>query len=452
LIKKLESIEQQVLKKISPTEQERKRIKKIVSELIKEIKQEIKKFDIKLSIELVGSIVKDTYLKNNMDIDLFILFPVNVSRKKLQQTGLSIGRAILENQEECFAEHPYVRGTFQAIKTEIVPCYCIASAEQKISAVDRTPLHTKYIKKHLLQTQKKEVMLLKQFLRGIGCYGAGAEVEGFSGYLCEILIIKYGSFQKLIVNAQNWKYGHKIKFTDEKTPDFDTPLVFIDPVDSQRNVSSAVSEKKFNFFIKACIEYVSKPSLTFFFPREIKPWPLKKIYNKIGKKQFIAVKIKKPSIISENLYPQIRKSVRSITELCERYDFKILDYNFFIDKQDIYMILLPKKHKISQKKIHMGPPIKMKKNVKEFVNRWNNNRRTLNQPYEKNGRLYVEIKREYWDIEKLIEEQINNLSLGKHLDKIVKDNFDVIRNDELIIEPLRIFWTEYLDEKMPWER
>ncbi len=452
MIKHFDEIEKQVLKKITPSTKERKKIEKIVTELKKDVKQEIKKYNLQLSIELVGSIAKETYIKDNVDIDLFVLFPLSVSRRQLQQTGLAIGRSILENQEECFAEHPYIRGTYNGVKTEIVPCYKIESATQKLSAVDRTPLHTKYVKQHLLESQKKEVMLFKQFLRGIGCYGAEAEVEGFSGYLCEILIIKYSTFRSLIADAQNWGYGHKITLQKGKTPDFRTPIVFIDPVDSQRNVSSAVSEEKFDLFIKASREYIKKPRITFFFPNKIESWTINKIKKELEKKQVIAVKIKKPSIISENLYPQVRKAVRSIKEMCERYDFTIVDYRFHINDTDIFMILLPKNHKISKTKIHMGPPIEMKKNADEFINRWSKNNRTIKKPFEKKGRLYVEIKREYTKIEALLKEQVRNLSLGKHIDKFVKKNYTILKQDDLLIENLRVFWTEYLDKKMSWER
>ena len=66
--------------------------------------------------------------------------------------------------------------------------------------------------------------------------------------------------------------------------------------------------------------------------------------------------------------------------------------------------------------------------------------------------MYLEIKREYTDIKNLLENQLINLSLGKHIDKIVQRNFTFLEQNELLIENLRIFWTDYLDNKMPWER
>ena len=452
MIKESENIEKQVLEKVTPASKERKELENVIKDLKYEIKKEIKKANLSISTELVGSTAKDTYLRDNLDIDLFLLFPTKTSREKLEKIGLSIGRSILENKEECFAEHPYLRGTFKGYKTEIVPCYKIESASQKLSAVDRTPLHTKYVKKHLKESQKKEVRLFKQFLRGIGCYGAEAEIEGFSGYLCEILILKYATFQNLILNSQDWKHGEKLSLSKVKFPEFDTPLTFIDPVDSERNVSSALSKENLDLFIKASKEYIKKPTITFFFPNKTKPWPIDKIKKEIEKREFIGLKIEKPDIISENLYPQVRKAVRSIKELCKRYDFTISDARFYINNNSIYIILHPKNSRISKTLIHMGPPVKLKKNADEFIQKWKNSPRTIKKPFEKDKRLYVEIKREYTDIKHLLKEQVKSLSLGKHIDKIIIKNFNILETKELITDSLSIFWTEYLDKKMPWER
>ena len=452
MIEGSEYIEKQVLKRITPSFKEQKEIDQVVKELKDVVQKKIRENNLPITIELVGSIAKNTYLKDNLDIDLFLLFPTDTSKKDLQKYGLLIGRAILKDGEECYAEHPYVRGYFKGYKTEIVPCYKIESASQKLSAVDRTPLHTNYVIEHLKESQKKEVRLFKQFLRGIGCYGAEAEIEGFSGYLCEILILKYNNFQKLILNARKWKQGEFLSLTIESAPTFETPLVFIDPVDNERNVPSALSKENFDLFVKACKEYVKKPRITFFFPNEIKPWSIDKIKKEIGKREFIGVKIEKPEIIVENLYPQVRKAVRSIQELCERFDFTILDTKFHVDDNAIYIILNPEKRKISKTTIHKGPPTRLKENAADFIKKWSNNPRTVSKPFEKDKRLYVEVEREFTNIKDLLRDNIKTLSLGKHIDVIVQKEFSILKLEELLTENLRIFWTEYLDGKMSWER
>ncbi len=446
------SIEIKVLKKITPDVTEKKQIEYVIKKLKEQVRKEIKKTKLPITIELVGSIAKDTYIRTSVDIDLFLVFPSTVSREIMQEKALTIGRTILEQQEECFAEHPYVRGVFRNYKTELVPCYKIEFAAQKLSSVDRTPLHTKYVKKYLNVAQKKEVRLFKQFLKGIDCYGAEAEIEGFSGYLCEIMIIKYKTFQQLVENVQYWRYGEILALNEGLFPRFETPLTFIDPVDSERNVASALSNEKFELFITACKEYAKKPCFTFFFPSAIKPWSLEKIKRAIGTNVFVGVKLSKPEIIAENLYPQIRKAVRSIRELCEQYEFSILNATFSIEKTEIYIVLHPKTLLLSKTVLHAGPPVVLKKNADEFIQKWFDNPKTIKKPFEKNKRLYVEIRREYINIQDLLEDRIKQLSLGKHIDLIIRKGFRVINHNELFIENLRLFWTKYLDKRMSWER
>ncbi len=447
-----EQIETIVLKKITPSLEEKKQIKDVIKSLKTAVTGEIKKTKIPIEIELVGSIAKDTFIRTSLDIDLFLLFPPAVPREILEENGLAIGRAILEEQEECYAEHPYVRGLFKGYKTELVPCYKIEAASQKLSAVDRTPLHTRYIEEHLKESQKKEVRLFKQFLKGIGCYGAEAEIEGFSGYLCEIMVLKYGTFQQLIEQVQQWKYGEKLALDKRAYPDFTTPLIFIDPVDPERNVASAVSNEKFNLLIKACQEYKKIPRLSFFFQNKLQPWSLQDIRKEIDTKEFIGVRFPKPDIIPENLYPQIRKSVRAVRELCEQYGFTIVNATFTVEKKNVYIILEPKIRKISKTILHTGPPVALKKNADDFLKKWLDNPRTIKKPYEKEKRWYVEIEREFTDIKELLEDQVRRLSLGKNIDVDILKDLTVVDTNDLLIENLRLFWTSYLDQRMTWER
>lgn len=448
-------IEQQVLKKITPDKTFKEKIYQIVEELRQKINEEIKNRDLPVNVELVGSIAKDTFLKDNLDIDFFICYPTSFSKEKIAKNTLVIGRKILSNTEESYAEHPYIRGYYHGYRAEIVPCYKIEKASQKLSAVDRTPLHTKYVKKHLKEKQKQDVRLFKQFLRGIGCYGAEAEIEGFSGYLCEILIIKYGSFKKLVKKASNWKTGEKITLTEEKHhPSFGTPLVFIDPVDPERNVASALSEEKFHLFIKACKAYLKKPRITFFFPNPVKPWTLEEIKSKILKEKlyFVGICFTKPKIIDENLYPQIRKTIKSIKDSTMKHDFVIHDAAFHIDKNKVYIILKTQDELLPETVVHVGPPVKLEKNSKDFLSKWNNDERVVKGPYEKNGRYFVEIKRKHRDIKDYLTSELRNLSLGKDVEKIVKSNYEVLDLNDLLINDLRGFWSVYLNDKMSWER
>jgi len=447
-------LEKNVLKKTTPSLEYRKKVDNATKEISKKIKNEIKKRKLPVTVKLAGSIAKDTYLKDNMDIDFFLCFPANFSKKLIAENALSIGKNLLKNTEESYAEHPYIRGYYDNFYVEIVPCYKIENARQKLSAVDRTPLHTKFVIKNIKPELKQDVRLFKQFLKGINCYGAEAQIEGFSGYLCEILIIKYRGFQTLIQNASKWKYGKKIAIKKGNYQNFDTPLIFIDPVDFNRNVASALSKDKYNLFIKACKQYLKNPKITFFFPNKIKPWNILKIKQKTidQKCKYVGIKIPRPDIIDENLFPQIRKASKSVYDSCKRYDFKVYDVNFYVNEKTIYIILKIDKKPLSKTMIHTGPPVKKQQNSQEFQNKWHNSNKVVKKPYVKDNRWFVEIKREYIDIKDFLSNEFKSLSLGKHLDKIAKKKYEILKTDDLIKEKLRVYWTEYFDGKMSWER
>ena len=52
---------------------------------------------------------------------------------------------------------------------------------------------------------KGEVRMLKKFFLQIGVYGAEIAKEGFSGYVSEVLISYFGSFEKTIKKSQPLK-------------------------------------------------------------------------------------------------------------------------------------------------------------------------------------------------------------------------------------------------------
>ena len=94
-----EQIETIVVKKITPTLEEKKQIEDVIKSLKKQVMREIKKTKIPITIELVGSIAKDTYIRTSVDIDLFLLFPPTVPREILQEKGLSLDERFSNNKK-----------------------------------------------------------------------------------------------------------------------------------------------------------------------------------------------------------------------------------------------------------------------------------------------------------------------------------------------------------------
>ena len=98
-----DDIERKILGLVAPSPDDRRELENIIQELMELVRQEIKKRKLPVSIELVGSTAKDTYLKNSLDIDLFLLLPTTISKEDIAQNALLIGRLLLKDTEECYA-------------------------------------------------------------------------------------------------------------------------------------------------------------------------------------------------------------------------------------------------------------------------------------------------------------------------------------------------------------
>src|SRR5581483_3291449 len=181
------STERLALQRVKPTPEEAQHTVERAERLLGRLRDALAERKLRGKPMLVGSVAKDTYLRSNVDLDAFVLFPMDVPRESLETWGLDLGRATLDDPEEKYAEHPYTHGLFEGVKADVVPAYEIADVSQRMTAVDRTPFHTRFVLRRMSREQRDQVRLLKAFMKGVGVYGAEAKTHGFSGYLCELL-------------------------------------------------------------------------------------------------------------------------------------------------------------------------------------------------------------------------------------------------------------------------
>jgi tRNA nucleotidyltransferase (CCA-adding enzyme) len=195
----INAVTDQILKEVTPSLVDRARMETLAKALELKVSAACEELGVAAVVRLEGSAAKDTWLKDDLDIDIFIQLPTTVPRRSLGEIALKIARKATAGakQIERFAEHPYLEAFIDEIRVNIVPCYEIAYGEW-LSATDRTPYHTDYINKRMSSEQKGDVRLLKKFMKGIEVYGAEIKVGGFSGYLCELMVLACGSFNGVL--------------------------------------------------------------------------------------------------------------------------------------------------------------------------------------------------------------------------------------------------------------
>ncbi len=394
---------------------------------------------------LVGSVAKGTHLKNP-DIDIFLRFPKELNREELKKLGIEIGKSILPDGFAKYAEHPYWRGIYNGFDVDIVPCYMIDSPDEKLSAVDRTPFHTEYVKKNLKVEQRDEVRLLKAFLKGIGVYGAEAKIQGFSGYMTELLILKYGSFLNTLKAASRWKRRVYLHLGNGNRK-FREPLVFIDPVDPERNAASAVSEEKKSLLTHASISYLDSPKLEFFFPNPVVPLNREDITERIEERGtiFYVITMPRPDIIDDNLYPQIKRSLEAFMKILS--EFNPLT-GFYVVQEVVHFIIEVERDKLPRVKVHEGPPV-WTYNAKDFTERWRG--KALRGPYIKGSRWYADVERKHVTLEDVFFSNLPHYKLGKSFEEM-KNKIRLGKIEDFLDEIDIVALTEFFDFKFPWER
>ncbi|MFH2106273.1 MAG: CCA tRNA nucleotidyltransferase [Candidatus Micrarchaeota archaeon] len=350
-----------ILEQIKPSAKEAKEEMKFAKEMVRVIQKRSPK---DARVELMGSIAKGTFLKDSKDIDIFILMKKEREKEQLEQI---VRKAISGYEHEvAYAEHPYARVFIGERKIDVVPAYQIKHINEKISSVDRTVLHTKYILKNL--KKKNGVLLLKKILKANGLYGAEIKTQGFSGYLCELLVIRYNGFMNLMKNASKWKKNVfidlKKKYTKKEIESvhtrFDSVFIVIDPTDPDRNVAAPVSSGNFKLFVSLCKRVAKKPTEAMFFRKP------QSFNDKLkGMKNCYIVSIKKPDVVADILWGQLKKMEMHLLQFLKKKEFKV---NKVIadDSHGIRIAISFEKKILPPTQVIVGPPVKFDKNVFAF--------------------------------------------------------------------------------------
>ena len=451
--KRFISTERLALQRVKPTPEEAQTVRESADKLVARVQDQVAAMQLPCQAMLVGSVAKDTYTRDSIDFDVFVLFPTSTTREALEENGLKIGRAVLDDPEEKYAEHPYMHGLWSGYEADVVPCYAVAEAGQRISAVDRTPFHTRYVLERMERDQRDQVRLLKAFMKGVGVYGAEAKTHGFSGYLCELLILKYRTFRRVIESAAGWKPGTFLVLSQlEGNPKFTDPLVFLDPTDTRRNVASAVSAETLAHFSESCRAYLRRESLAFFFPRQLVPLAPDELVTALRRRraEYLVIRTRSPAVLEDHLHDQARKAIAGATRLLEKHGFEVRRSSYEVGREMLLLLELPR-IRLPETVTHTGPPVRSREHADRFRRTWTEHRDARSPVYEEDGRLKVERVREYRRADELLRARLLEYDLGKHLTESMKEGFEVLAGLDVVQEDTARLLTRHLNRKKSWE-
>ncbi|HXQ48927.1 MAG TPA: CCA tRNA nucleotidyltransferase [Thermoplasmata archaeon] len=416
-----DQLEARVSDRVSPTREMQERVARVRTELVDRVRAAAEKRSSPLVRALVaGSAARGTYLSDRLDIDLFLLFPPDLTRDRLREEGLALGRAVLTEPETRYAEHPYLRGHFEGFNVDAVPGFAITDPSRPLSPVDRTPFHQEYLSARETPPLVAQVRLAKQFFRSLGVYGSESRTEGFSGYLVELLVLRFGSLQGLLGAARSWRVPVRIEEPGRDPPRLpaEVALILADPVDPHRNVASALSRRNLALLILAAGAYLDRPADRWFEVRAPRPFPRDEAIARVHERgtHVAIVSLPRPDLVDDTLYPQVRKAERAIAEEVARSGFELVGSASAVEPARVVVAVEVGHAHRPAVRAQDGPPAGLDR-VGQFLDKWTApDAPVLQGPYVRpDGSLGVDTRRADREVEPVIRAVLPRLSLGRDL-------------------------------------
>ena len=406
----------QILTQITPTEQEQQHLSSIVQKISDIIQNSIPSPNIKINfIASQGSTgIKDTALRNAADIDLFIgLDPsmlgdvLALSKSKIRNHIHDLFKNLItdwvipelkkhqiQNPVKNYAEHPYISAKFQNIDLDIVFCFDISEdflfTKGLLTAVDRTPHHSRYICQNITASQRNEVRILKFLFQKLHCYGDKSAVgrSGFLGYLAELLILEYHTVWNLL-----WKFPElesTVIFLPPLNPKLKNPyrnldintvrknffkddfLVIIDPTDIHRNVGSSVSIRAFRCVNHAFQTFLSNPYPEFFIKNplpSIRSMVLENSLSNFFYTEFKTTDYAHYTKFRDKLYSAMDKFISLASQeatLEPRFEHVIGELLFDASTGEFVLAFFTSHPQISKEFIRQGPRLNVPAHIENF--------------------------------------------------------------------------------------
>lgn len=362
----MKSVISQAQKLVVPSKNQREQKTKIANRVLELVQKQISKYPEIKNVEFGGSYPKDTWLPEKADIDILILFDKNTSLKKFENITLELGFEALKKFKPYvkYSEHPYVEAVVQKTKINIVPCYMVERGQWQ-SPADRTRFHTGFMIEKLTKDTRNQVRVLKQFFKNNNIYGAEIAKQGFSGYVAEVLIYRYGSFSNVIKQIGKIKSDQVIGVSGKK---FDTVIKIIDPIDDRRNLAAAISNENIGKFILLCRMFEKNPSISFFKSRKAN----KKMADLKLLENCLAIKFTYSKRSPDIIWGQIKKASNVITTQLELGGFKIIKNDATTDEDGVGILLFfVESLQISLYHLKEGPDFFNESDVARFISKNN---------------------------------------------------------------------------------
>lgn len=447
-------LEAQVLAEVTPTADDQAKLDADCAALLAACDARLAAARLPGKASVQGSVAKGTWLRGGADIDLFLLLDPGVPPERLESAALEVGPHVLADVAKKYAQHPYLTGTFRGRAVDLVPAYAVAAATAKMSAVDRTPFHTAWVRAHLDDQRRTEVRLLKRWMKGTGVYGAQTAIGGFSGYLVEVLVARFRSCAGVL----DWLAGdakpRRIALGPDTVKDEVAPCVVVDPVDPSRNCAAAVSPDTLAQATAAARAYQARPARTFFFPAA--PRAESALHKSLAKQgaAWTGVLLNPKTGRLDIVFPQFQRAARTLESGLTGTGFQVrrLDVAVSADEREILLQFVTDGPALPDRRLHRGPVDDGRPNAKRFREKWDGHADALSPVRAgSDGKLELELAIRLRTPTAWLTARLPEEPLGRHVQ-------DALAGHRVLADPAQVppEWAprvaDVVLDRKPWER
>jgi len=363
---------------------------------------------VSFSVLLGGSIAKGTWIPGRLDVDVFFCFASRHRGDDLSKLlEVELRRRKLKFRR-IHGSRDYFKVVYEGFSFELVPILRTSRVSDIENITDATPYHVKWVNSKS-KGIKEEIKLFKRFCQGLKVYGAESHIGGFSGYVCEVLVVRNKSFVRTLREVSSWRVsskkivvdveryyrgGNVLRFFNKSK--VQNPLVVVDPVDKFRNASAAVSEKSLRKLIRACRDFLRRPSSDYFLSKRVTKESLVKGLKRDEELVVLRIvpRVGKRDVVGSRSLKVIDFFKRELKSLM--FDVVSSDY----DHENFLGWIVTKKVR-SRTYEHRGPSVKDKKNVGVF-------RRKYKGVKVRRGFLFVVCRRRFLSSVKACESLVGD--------------------------------------------
>ena len=245
---------------------------------------------------------------------------------------------------------------------------------------------------------KDDIRILKSFLEINGMYGAEIAKQGFSGYVCEVLVYYLGSFENVLKKIANLQNNEMIGESPRK---FESSIVIIDPIDRNRNLGAAISIKNVTNFILISRNFLKKNSISYFKEKS------KRKISKELEKNILVINFKYKKRSDDIIYGQIKRATSSIESQMNKEGFNVLRNDAIAyEENKASLLFLLESTSISKNEIRTGPEVFSSEFSRKFISA--NYKKSKLMWTNKDGKLQSLQTRRYENAKSFLNDLIKN--------------------------------------------